>query len=179
MGLPRAIAAGIFSATILSATILVASAGVADSWKSEPNMGRQGIQGALTRSDQGGTFDLDFDCSARAGENRTVFMTLQTPPDAPLAPGNETSFPITLRYTFTDGSTQTSEVQVDWSYSRSGVNVWKASFAMDKTFLSNFARARTLALFTYTRELIFQYDMSASAKAAKALVDYCYSGDYS
>jgi len=167
-----------FSGIFAVATALSASIAYADSWQSQPNMGAQGIQGALTKSDQDGMFDLSFDCSAREGENRTVLMTLLTLPDSPLAPGNETSFPIWLTYSFKDGSIEKSEILVDWVASQSEINVWTASFPMDKAFLRNFAHSQTLDLITFTNELVFQYDMGGSARAARALVEYCYSGDY-
>jgi len=163
---------------IVAITALTTSAASAQSWESSPNVGAQGIQGALTTSNQDGMYDLSFDCSAHSGENRTVFMTLATLPDAPLAPGNETTFPVTLRYEFGDGSVETAEVMVDWSYVDSDINHWFASFPMTKQFLNNFAQSQTLQLYTATNALIFQYDMSGSAKAAQALVEYCYSGNY-
>jgi len=166
------------SGSISAVAILSATIASAESWQSQPNIGAQGIQGALTKSVQDGMFDLSFNCSAQEGENRNVVMRLLTLPDSPLAPGNETSFPIWLTFSFNDGSTEKSKIRVDWVATQSDVNVWTASFPMNDEFLHNFAHSQTLDLITFTDELVFQYDMEGSAKAARALEEYCYSGDY-
>lgn len=158
---------------------LIATPSFAADWVGEANMGAQGVQGAFISSYQDGLFDLDFGCSAYEGENRTIYMTLLTMPDAPIAPGNETTFPVTMLYTFSDGSTASSDITVEWMREEYAINVWSSSFDMDKTFLKNFGQSNSLQLITNGDEVIFTYHMGGSSNAAKLLVEYCYSGDYS
>lgn len=166
---------------VILAICLLTRPSLGADWTSDSNIGAQGVLGAFAINAQDGLFDLRFDCSASEGKNRSVFMTLTTMPDAPLAPGNETQFPVTMSYTFSDGSIASSKIDVEWAREDKGLNVWHSTFPMDKTFLTNFARSMKLQLTTYNGEdgLIFTYFMSGSAKAAKTLVEYCYSGDYS
>lgn len=147
-------------------------------WQSKPIKGSQGVQGASAASYQYGSFDLKFVCSARKGQNRTIFMALKTTPDAPIEPGNETKFPVKMLYSFSDGSTSSSNISVDWVRDDKGTNVWSASFRMDKTFLKNFSKSKTLQLISSGGQVIYTYPMSGSAAAAKTLIKYCYSGDY-
>ncbi len=149
-------------------------------WVSAPNRGAQGVQGAFALNAQDGLFDLEFTCSAAEGANREVFMILKTMPDAPLQHGNETTFPITMSYTFKDNSQETFEIDVGWAREDRGGNVWHATFPMTKAFLNAFARSVKLQLLYGGEDgLIFTYFMRGSAKAARTLIEYCYSGNHS
>lgn len=164
----------------LVATCFLPMPSLGADWVSDANMGAQGVQGAFAENVQGGLFDLHFDCSADEGSNRDVFMMLRTMPDAPLSPGNETEFPVTMSYTFANGSIATSEIDVKWARDDHGINVWYSTFPMDKVFLQSFAGSVKLELFYGGKDgLIFTYSMGGSAKAAKDFVEYCYSGNYS
>lgn len=166
------------TALILVAIFMASQASAAD-WQSNPNNGAQGVQGAFATSYQNGLFDLEFGCSAHKDENRSIFMVLKTTPDAPIEPGNETQFPVKMLYAFADGSTSSSNISVNWDRDDHGTNVWHSSFPMDQIFLENFAKSETLQLIASGEQVIFTYPMSGSAAAAKTLIKYCYSGDYS
>jgi hypothetical protein len=163
----------------LTATPILTSQSMAADWESSANMGAQGVNGATASSHQDGLFDLRFVCSAREGENRTIFMSLNTMPDAPLQLGNETEYTVTMLYEFSDDSTKSTDITVEWNREENGGNVWYASFDLDPLFLRNFGQSETLQLLTFDDGLIFTYSMGGSAIAAKTLFEYCYSGNYS
>lgn len=165
--------------TLILVTSLVACQANAADWKSHPNIGAQGVQGAFATSEQYGSFDLQFGCSARKGQNRTIFMVLKTAPDAPIEPGNETSFPVKMLYSFSDGSTSSSNILVRWVRDDHATNVWNSSFKMDKKFLRNFAKSKTLQLIYGKNGLIYTYPMRGSSAAAKTLIEFCYSSNHS
>jgi hypothetical protein len=73
-------------------------------------------------------------------------MKLNTLPDAPLYPGNKTEFPVTMSYTFSNGSVVATEIDVKWAREDHGINIWYSTCPMDKTFLSNFARSVKLEI---------------------------------
>jgi hypothetical protein len=163
---------------IVAASLFPTSSLSAD-WVSGVNEGTQGVHGAYAINAQDGLFDLNFSCMAFGGSNREVFMVLNTLPDAPLQPGNETQFPVTMSYAFASGSREAMEIDVEWQREESGINVWYARFPMGKAFLKFFGRSEKLELLSGSEgEVIFSYSMRGSAKAAEILREYCYSGSY-
>ena len=145
-----------------------------DDWINAPILGAQGVEGAFAMNPQDGLFDLSFNCSATKGANPAVFMTLKTLPDAPLEPGNETTFPVTMSYMFSDGSSEKTGIEVDWARDDHGVNVWYATFPMNKAFLKSFGRAVQLEIVEWAgHRTVFTYAMGGSAAVAQRFAEYC------
>ncbi|MEE9313782.1 MAG: hypothetical protein V3V02_03955 [Rhizobiaceae bacterium] len=165
----------LLTALLLFATTLPAQS---ENWKGEPNIGAQGVKGAnaFTRID--GDYNITFSCSSKKGKNRTIYMRLNTPHDAALEVGNETSFPVYMLFKFKDGKTERQKLMVHFIRTESDITYWRSSFPLSKKFLHNFSASKTMELMTFLDKIIYLYHMNGSAKASNALIKYCYNGDY-
>ena len=158
---------------------LFATPALSENWKGEPNMGAQGIQGALVYTQIDGDYNLTLSCSAKEGQNRTVYFQINTPIDSILELGNETSFPMHLNYHFKNGTKSRQDFMLNYLRTKSDIFYWSGSFPLNKKFLHDFSSAQTMELMDFNNQTVYLYHMNGSSKASAALIKFCYSGDYS